>query len=193
MTEPAIPSSYRCLPYATLEQDGFALRAVQPGDIEPIRQWRNAQMNVLRQEAPITPEAQEAYFARNIWPSLDEDRPANILLAFLEHGRLVGYGGLVHIAWDDLRAEISFLLAPELARDEPAYCARFAAFLPLIRESAFEGLGLHRLFAETYALRTAHIATLEQSGFRLEGRMRHHVVVDGKPTDSLIHGCLDDD
>jgi RimJ/RimL family protein N-acetyltransferase len=192
MTYSPIPASYRCLPYATLERNGFALRTVQPADIEPIRQWRNAQMNVLRQTTPISAEAQEAYFAETIWPSLSESRPANILLAFLENGSLIGYGGLVHIAWGDRRAEVSFLLTPKLAGDEPVYGARFAAFLGLIRELAFQGLGLHRLFTETYAFRTAHIAVLEQAGFRLEGRMRDHVVIDGQPIDSLLHGCLND-
>lgn len=188
-----IPSAYRCLPYPRLDAGGFSLRAVQPDDIEPIRQWRNAQREVLRQAEPIGSEAQRAYFDRSIWPALDEAQPANVLLAFSEGDRLIGYGGLVHIGWEHRRAEVSFLLEPDLAGDEPAYRARFAAYLELIKELAFRGLGFHRLFTETFAFRNAHIATLEEAGFRLEGRMRDHVVIDGRPTDSLIHGCLADD
>jgi len=193
MSATTVASAYRCLPNPRLEQGGFSVRSVQPGDIEAIRVWRNAQMDVLRQAEPIGEDAQQAYFAREVWPALNVERPANILLAFAEGERLIGYGGLVHIAWDCRRAEVSFLLDPALAADEQAYRVRFASFLALIRRLAFEDLGFHRLWTETYVFRDAHIATLEHAGFRLEGRMRDHVVIDGRPTDSLIHGCLDND
>ena len=51
-------------------------------------------------------------------------------------------------------------------------------------------MGLHRLFAETWANRTAHIALLEEAGFVHEGTMRDHVVKDGVVLDSVIHGIL---
>jgi RimJ/RimL family protein N-acetyltransferase len=188
-----VPSTYRCLPYPRLERDAFAVRAVQPGDIESIRQWRNDQMDVLRQSVTIQPEAQSAYFARHVWPSFDDEQPAQVLLAVEESGELIGYGGLVHIAWEHRRAEVSFLLATELARDEAQHLTRFARFFGLMKEQAFEGLQFHRLTTETFAFRTGHIATLESSGFRREGQMRDHVLVDGTFWDSLIHGCLADD
>lgn len=189
----AVPSTYRCLPYHFLEDRSFSLRAVQPADIEPIRRWRNAQIDVLRQRAPISEREQEEYFAREIWPTLNIEQPLNILLAYSHEGRLIGYGGLVHIAWDDRRAEVSFLLDPELARDTDGASARFATYLELIKQLAFQGLGFHRLVTETFDIRPAVVTTLEAAGFRLEGRLRDHVVIKGKRVDSLIHGCLDND
>jgi RimJ/RimL family protein N-acetyltransferase len=193
MTDASIPAAYRCLPHSTFEIGEFALRSVQPQDIEAIRRWRNEQMDVLRQSEPIGADAQTAYFETTVWPEFASERPTKILLAFSEGGRLIGYGGLVHIAWEHRRAEVSFLLQSELIRDARGYCARFSAYLGLIRELAFRSLGFHRLFTETYAFRNVHIETLEQAGFRLEGRMRDHVIIEGKRTDSLIHGCLADD
>src|SRR5215469_14657050 len=101
---------YLCMPRSRLERSGYAVEAVQPDHIEPIRCWRNAQIDVLRQAAPITPEQQIAYYAREIWPAMEQPRPSNVLVSYFFEGALIGYGGLVHIAWHHLRAEVSFLL-----------------------------------------------------------------------------------
>jgi len=171
-----------------LAEGALLVRAVQPQDIELIRCWRNAQIDVLRQSRPITPEEQIAYFERAIWPDKASDQPSNILLALFEHERLIGYGGLVHIVWDYARAEVSFLLSTQIARsDEPRL---FAAWLRLMQQLAFDGLGLARLTTETYAMRTSHIEVLEQEGFRREGVLREHVRVAGHPMDAVMHGCL---
>lgn len=181
---------YRCMPQARLETRSFAVSAVQPRHIEAIRRWRNAQLDVLRQAEPITEAQQQAYYASHVWPALDEERPANLLLVLEQAGEAVGYGGLVHIAWEHRRAEVSFLLDPRLAADETVYARHFTAFLALIKDLAFGDLGFNRLFVETYANRTHHISVLEAAGFVLEGVMRQHVFIDGRPVDSLVHGCL---
>ena len=103
---------------------------------------------------------------------------------------MIGYGGLVHIAWEHRRAEISFLLDPARVAAPGSYAVDYANFLSLIKEIAFECLGLHRLFTETYATRTHHISVLEDSEFRHEGVLRDHVIIEGRPVDSLLHGCL---
>jgi RimJ/RimL family protein N-acetyltransferase len=191
---PAMPSvAYACLPHPRVERDGFWVEAVQPCHIQAIRTWRNAQLEILRQPAPISPEQQEAYFAAQIWPTLATPQPENILLVFHEGERLIGYGGLVHIAWEHRRAEVSFLLDPQAASPAEAYARRFTAFLGLMKKLAFDELGFNRLFTETYAVRTEHIAVLEAAGFRREGVLRRHVRIDGRGIDSLIHGCLSDE
>lgn len=190
MNPAACPTAYACLPHPRVEQGGFWVETVQPGHIQAIRAWRNAQLDILRQAAPITPEQQEAYFASQIWPALGAPRPANILLSFHEGEQLIGYGGLVHIAWEHLRAEVSFLLDPQAATPAEAYARRFTAFLGLMKKLAFDQLSFERLFTETYALRTDHIAVLEAVGFRREGVLRRHVRINGRSVDSLMHGCL---
>ena len=184
---------YACMPRARVSHDSFSLQAVQPGDIEAIRRWRNAQLDVLRQSAPISPEQQVRYFEERIWPAKSEPRPDTILVAFREGSRLVGYGGLVYVSWEHRRAEVSFLLDDRLAARPDEYSRLFGRYLRLLKEMAFEDLGLERLFTETYAFRNAHMAVLESEGFRPEGNMRGHVVVDGVRVDSLLHGCLRSD
>lgn len=182
--------AYIVMPRPRLEDGELTLRAVQPADIEAIRQWRNAQMDVLRQNTVITPEAQQRYFAEHVWPGKTSPQPRQILLAIERHGQLIGYGGLVHIAWAYRRAEISFLLEPRLERDTPVLADCFNRFLRLLQTLAFEDLQLQRLTTETYAHRPVHIQALESVGHRLEGRLKDHVVVDGKPCDALVHGLI---
>ncbi|MDJ1018246.1 MAG: GNAT family N-acetyltransferase [Paracoccaceae bacterium] len=166
------------------------MRAIEPQDIELVRQWRNAQMDVLRQKAPINPDAQKEYFAKQVWPQKALDHPTQILFAIERDGTLVGYGGLVHISWPNRRAEISFLLSPDLEADSEARAKLFHHYLRLVQTIAFADLHLARLFTETFEHRTAHIASLETAGMRLEGQLRHHAIVNDKPTDSLMHGIL---
>ncbi|MEO3428959.1 GNAT family N-acetyltransferase [Pelagibius sp. CAU 1746] len=181
---------YRCMPRAEIADGRYAVRAVEPAHIEAIRRWRNAQIDVLRQAAPISPQQQADYYAREIWPTKQAAEPRNILLIYLEDGEPIGYGGLVHIAWEHRRAEISFLLDPAVPRSDAELGALFAQFLKLMKELAFRDLGFIRLHTETYAIRHVHIATLEACGFRREGCLRHHVIIGGRPTDALLHGCL---
>lgn len=189
----SVPASYACLPRPLIQQGDYALRSVQPQDIEDIRSWRNAQIAVLRQSQPLTAAAQSAYYAERVWPAMTLAEPADILLAFLHDERRIGYGGLVHIAWPHKRAEVSFLVDPDVANDAPRYAKAFQAFFGLIKTLAFDDLRLHRLTTETYSNRPAHIALYETIGFELEGRLRQHVFIDGAYLDSLIHGCVTTD
>lgn len=173
-----------------LSMGRFEVGAIEPADIELIRQWRNDQMDVLRQSRPITAQEQEAYFARAIWPDKAADQPSNILLGIYDQGQLVGYGGLVHILWDYSRAEISFLLASDIAEDTSLVAELFAAWVRLMQQLAFEDLGLSRLTTETYAMRQMHIRLLEEAGFQREGLLRQHVIVHGQAMDAVVHGCL---
>ena len=185
-----IEHNYRVMPRPQLQDGDLSLRAVSPQDIESIRQWRNAQMDVLRQSVIITPEAQQRYFAEHVWPDKASRHPHQILLAIEKNGCLIGYGGLVHISWVYRRAEISFLLKPELEQEPRKLLDYFSRYLVLIHKLAFDDLQLNRLTTETYEHRLVHLKGLEAAGHRLEGRLRKHVIVDGKPADALIHGIL---
>lgn len=190
MTEPLHRNGYACLPRQEFSVGNRKLRPVLPDDIESIRVWRNAQQRVLRQAGPLSAEQQRRYYETTVWPAMASARPPNILLAYLVADRLVGYGGLVHIAWEHHRAEVSFLMDPKRGETTDEYAADFREFLSMLKEVAFKALTLNRIFTETYVVRTSHIAVLESAGFRLEGRLLEHVMIDGNPIDSVIHGYL---
>jgi RimJ/RimL family protein N-acetyltransferase len=184
---------YVCIPNQEIRNEFMSLTAVQLEHIELIRVWRNEQMDVLRQANPITSHEQVLYYERKIWPDMDSANPKQILVAIHYNTEFIGYGGLVHLSWADKRGEVSFLIKTDLMKDPGTVELIFSGYLSLIKRLAFSELGLRRLTTETFAHRTDIIALLEQNAFVREGRMREHVLVNGKPTDSLIHGCLADD
>ena len=182
--------SYVCLQQQHFEQASYSISSVQEAHIEQIRKWRNAQLDVLRQSIPIEPQQQIYYFNKKIWPSMLMAKPATILVSFFHNGKLIGYGGLVHIAWEHRRAEISFLLSPERGKNYDIYQTDFSTFLSLMKRMAFSDLKLHRIFTETFDIRTHHIKILESNGFVREGVLREHVWIDAKAVSSIFHGCL---
>jgi carbamoyl-phosphate synthase large subunit len=182
--------TYRCLRQQERRLGDHAIVPVQDEHIEAIRRWRNDQIDVLRQPCPLSPADQAAYYERLIWPSMEEARPAQILFMLTHAGRLVGYGGLVHLAWEHRRAELSFLLDTAIAGDLDQVELHFRAHIALMLEVAFEDLGFHRVCTETYDIRPHIIAIMESAGFAREGRMRDHVVIAGRHRDSLVHGCV---
>ena len=184
-------TTYRPLPPSEFCHEAYRLVPIRYDDREPIRAWRNAQLAVLRQAQPLTADQQEAYFQRVVLPLFEQEKPGQLLFSLLHHDELIAYGGLVHISWPDLRAEVSFLVDPTRAAEPATYRQDFLAHLRLLGQAAFEGLNFNRLFTETYDIRPAHVAILEEAGFRLEGRLRQHIqLAPGTFTDSLMHGQL---
>lgn len=187
---------YICLSRQLFEDTkGYGLVSLREEDLEPIRLWRNAQKDILRQNEEITPQKQLNYFHQVIHPSFSQKKPSQILFSFLLHDRhghdnLIGYGGLTHIDWDNKRAEVSFLLDPLRTQDEQMYSSDFLHFLALLSEVASKELHLHRIFTETFSFRTHHMKVLEEAGFQLEGILREHVFKNGTWSDSILHGLL---
>ena len=184
---------WACMPSAEVREGAFRLMAVQDAQIEPIRQWRNRQMDVLRQLEPISEGQQRDYYANHVWPWLDHSEPPSVLVSYVRDDVLIGYGGLVHIAWEHRRAEVSFLLDPDTFEDDTTYSALFVPYLGLIQRLAFEELRLNRIWTETFSFRSNHIRCLERAGLRPEGVLRQHVWVQGEPFDCILHGRLRDD
>lgn len=172
---------------------GFSLVPIRVEDVEPIRCWRNEQQAVLRQKHPISAEEQRNYFHRSVWPTFDQEHPSQLLFSFLLAGKSIGYGALTNINWVDRRSELSFLLDTARVEDPKGYREAFLAFLTMLAEVAFDELRLHRLFAETFSFRTAHLAILEEFGYKYEGTLREHIFLEGKYYDSFIHGLLERD
>lgn len=182
---------YKCLTNQSIQdKNGYRLVPIRTEDIENIRIWRNAQIDILRQNRQISVEEQKTYFEREIWPSFTQQRPKQVLFSFMFDQECIGYGGLTHLDWEYRRAELSFLLNTERIGHLANYENDFMHFLSLLSQVAFNDLKLHRLFSETYAFRTLIIQILEKFGFRYEGTLREHVYKNGKWQNSMMHGLL---
>jgi RimJ/RimL family protein N-acetyltransferase len=65
-----------------------------------------------------------------------------------------------------------------------------AAALPAVLEFAFNTMELHRVYADTDPRNDASIRVLERLGFRREGVLREHYLVQGEPQDAIMYGLL---
>jgi len=185
-------NKYKCLKRQLYELEGYSIIPLREQDIFSIMQWRNEQIIILRQNELLTHEKQQKYYNEVIKKTFITDFPEQILFSYILKNILIGYGGLVHINWQDKRGEVSFLLQTERAQNDALYNSDFIVYLNLIKKIAFEDLGFNRLHSEAYAIkeRELHIKILEQNGFKREGIIRKHIQINSFFYDAIIHGCL---
>ena len=177
--------TYKVLNQQTYTFDAYQIVPVRDRDKFDIMQWRNEQMYHLRQENLLTKEVQESYFQNVILKLFIQDYPEQILFSYLENDKCIGYGGLVHIDWQNNTAELSFIMATQLEKD--FFEKHWTIFIKLIRQVAFEQLKLKVIFTYAYDLRPKLYPILEKAGFVFEKRIKDVIAVDNKPVDVIIH------
>lgn len=168
----------------------YCIESVRMDDAEEIRNWRNEQISALRQEQTLTKEEQFAYFGRLLSEDFPMSRPKKILVRFMFKDDLIGYGGMVHIDWHNLHAEVSFLLETSRTEDQTKYSHELFIFFQLIKQAAFMKLGLNKLTSEAYAHRKYHVDAIEKAGFTREGILRQHSLINGEWVDAVVSSCL---
>ena len=105
--------TYRCLSQSEFKDGNYKLVAIRDEDKYAIMQWRNEQIDILRQKELLTKEKQEWYFKNIVDKLFEQIYPDQLLFSFLENDVLIGYGGLVHIDWLSKNGEISFITSTE--------------------------------------------------------------------------------
>jgi len=113
-----------------------------------------------------------------------------ILFSFLLDKTCIGYGGLVHINWNSRSTEISFLNTTSRSKSKIIYQKDFSIFLKLIFNVIFNDLKFNKITTETYDIRPWTIKILEKSGFKIDKILKKHVIIDGKPYNSILHSKL---
>ncbi|MEM9325430.1 MAG: GNAT family N-acetyltransferase [Bacteroidota bacterium] len=182
--------TYRVLSKNRFQSGIYVIEPLRLDNMEHIRTWRNAQIAVLRQKRPLTSEDQVRYFDQVVSPLFAEERPVQMLFGLYCSDDFIGYGGLVHMSWLDQRAEMSFLVDPERAKDDEIYREDFSHFIALMQQLCFEELDFNRLFTETYDFRVKHMRILESCGMEREGLLRQHVFTNDRFCDSIFHAIL---
>lgn len=180
--------AYRCLNKQCFCLGVYSLVPLRYEDRFSIMQWRNQQIYHLRQVRPLTEEDQQKYFDTVVAGLFDEPRPDQLLFSYLENGKCIGYGGLVHINWTDAHAEVSFLMETE--REEKEFSLHWSNFLTMLREPAFAELHLHKLYTYAFDLRPHLYPVLESCGFVREATLREHCCFEGQYKDVVIHALL---
>lgn len=183
-------NQYKILKKQNFIFKNYKLIPLREEDIQSIKNWRNEQIDILRQEKPITREQQIDYYNQVIKKSFSDKKPILMLFSFLHNDSCIGYGGLTNIDWATKNAELSFLVDTNRTSDSNTYENDLASFLHLIFELAFDELNFARIFTETYDIRPVHISILEKNGFRLEKRLKQQKRIHETLVDILIHSCV---
>jgi RimJ/RimL family protein N-acetyltransferase len=165
----------------------YSITPLRKSDIQKIRKWRNEQINVLRQLIPLTKDVQSKYFTNIIEKSFYKYKPNIILFSFLYDKNCIGYGGLVHINWNSKRGEVSFIDNTERANSKILYQKDFSVFLKLLFKISFDDMDFNKITTETFDVRPWTTEVLENQGFKIEGKLKKHILIDNKLHNSILH------
>ena len=156
------------------DADGPALLSIF-GDTEVIRYWGFAVLRDLAAANALLQDLQRGFRRQTLFQWGVEPRG----------GPLVGTCTLSQIDLTNQRAELGFALAR-------AFWGRgyMSAALPAVIEFAFGQLQLHRVFADVDPRNAWAMRTLERLGFRREGLLREHYLVQGEPQHAIVYGLL---
>jgi RimJ/RimL family protein N-acetyltransferase len=173
----------QCLPI--LEAGRVRLRSLTDADIpalfgifgepEVTRYWGFAVLPDVAAAAVLLEQIHQGFRARTLFQWGVE----------ATGGPLVGTCTLSQLDWTNRRAELGFALGR-------AFWGRgyMAAALPAVIEFTFGQLGLQRLSADVDPRNAPSIRALERLGFRREGVLREHYLVQGEPQDAIVYGLL---
>ena len=166
----------------------YCLVPIRFQDRNEIMQWRNEQMYHLRQSKPLTETDQNNYFNAVVSKLFGQEKPQQILFSFLENGKCIGYGGLVHINWIDRNAEISFIMKTSLEKEK--FETHWRNYLKLIEEVAFNSLDLHKIYTYAFDIRPHLYTAIEKEGFNEEVVLKAHCFFEGEFKDVVIHSKI---
>jgi RimJ/RimL family protein N-acetyltransferase len=183
-------ATYKVLNRQVFPSGSYSIVPIRKEDKYAIMNWRNEQLYHLRQHKPLTEADQDAYFGNVVAKLFDQEFPSQILFSYLENGKCIGYGGLVHINWIDKNVEISFIMDTALEKEYFEY--HWGIYLKLIEEVAFQELNLHKIFTYAFDFRPRLYPALESAGFTKEARLKEHCLFEGKYLDVLIHSKIQD-
>jgi RimJ/RimL family protein N-acetyltransferase len=176
--------SYKILGQQEFRNGNYSLVPIRDDDKYLIMKWRNEQLDILRQRDPLTKSQQETYFRVVVDKLFEEEKPKQLLFSFLEKGKPVAYGGLVHIDWESMNGEVSFIADTNRA---DRFVSDWNEYLTILKRIARTHLRFRKVYTYSYDVRPLLYQALSESGFVQEARLKDHVVVRGKATDVRIH------
>lgn len=161
---------YKVLNKQVYSQGDFSIVPIRYEDRFEIMKWRNEQIYHLRQDKPLTIEDQDKYFSEVVARLFELEKPNQILFSFLKNEVCIGYGGLVHINWIDLNAEISFVIDTQSQKDN--FKKYWSIYLKMIEDVAFNELNFHKIYTYAFDLRPHLYEVIEKEGYHKEAVLK---------------------
>jgi len=184
------PNKYNCLRNNEFVAGNYKIIPIRYEDRMNILSWRNEQMYHLRQNKLLTKESQDNYFNETIAAIFEQQNPNQILFSYLKNEKCIGYGGLVHINWQDKNAEVSFLLNSEIEREQ--FHFHWSNYLTLLERLAFDELHFHKIFVYAFDLRPQLYEVLLESGYFRDAVLKEHCYFNEGYIDVVIHSKLNE-
>lgn len=161
-----VKNNYKVLNKQVYNFNEYKIIPVRYKDRYKIMTWRNDQLYHLRQTEKISKENQDLYFKEILIPQKKHDKPDQILFSFFHKSIFVGYGGLVHINWNNSSAEVSFVMDTQLEKN--FFSEFWEVFLNLL-EMVLKDLNiLNKIYTYAFDLRPRIYKVLEKKGFFFE-------------------------
>lgn len=159
------------------------LRAIEPEDLERLREWRNRPENrrYFREYREIGPSDQGNWYDR----VCNDNRVVMFGIVRLDNDWLIGAAGLCDIDWYRRSAEVSLYIGEGYIDDQYA-----PDVLDQLLKIGFDNLGLQRLWTEVYEFDTPKKDLLHDADFLKEGTLRNAHWEDGRWYDSHIYGLV---
>jgi RimJ/RimL family protein N-acetyltransferase len=163
------------------------LRPIAQSDLEPLRGWRNRPdyRQYFREYRDITPKMQQGWYQKIV---LEDPRVQMFAITERQNERLLGACGLCYLDTRNQSADFSIYIGADDLYIDQKYAPEAGR---LLLQYGFETLGLHRIWAEIYAIDSAKQDLLPALGFTLDGRHREaHKMENGAYVDCLFYGLL---
>ncbi len=181
-------NTYKALKTQSFSKENYSIVPICFENRLQIMQWRNEQMYHLRQTKVLTEKDQDLYFKNTVSKLFEQEKPNQILFSYLKGNIPIGYGGLVHINWDDKNAEISFIMDTSLEKEY--FDFHWKTFLSLVEKVAFNELGFHKIFTYAFDLRPHLYTALEESKYVKEAILKDHCFYNNEFRDVIIHSKI---
>jgi RimJ/RimL family protein N-acetyltransferase len=181
-------NQYKILNKQKFVSGNFSIVPIRHEDRLDIMKWRNEQIYHLRQDRPLTIENQNYYFDSVVNNLFGQQKPNQILFSFLENEKCIGYGGLVHINWIDMNAEVSFIMDTVLEKEY--FESHWLTYLGLIEKLAFQELNLHKIYIYAFDLRPHLYDVALKASFIKEAVLKEHCKFQNKFIDVVIHSKI---
>lgn len=165
------------------------LRAIEEGDLETLRQWRNRPdyRQYFREYRELSAVEQKRWLDNEV---LGNPRTRMFAIVDKTDGRLLGACGLCYI--DPIRRSADFSIY--IGADNLYIDDQFAPDAgKILMQYGFHELNLHRIWAEIYDIDTAKQKLLPALGFKLDGRLRDTHFTAGKWCDSFMYSILENE
>lgn len=156
---------------------------------EPFLRWREDPITVKFN--PLKKSSLEELKTRllNAQTNLSELESSKEFIWFVQDGtELVGQVSLQNINSTMLTGEIAYTISPTARAKGIGTEA-----LRLLTKQIFRNSQLRRLFAHVHIENLASRKVLEKNGYKLEGVLRQHFIVNGQPTDEALYAILRSD